>query len=104
MENSKELLENLKERIELTLANSEDYFNDFINVVGGVDVEILGYTFQKSRILKELDPIAYDEAKYEYVSNEMEDCCSELDDIEIDESDEESKNIKEDIEFLLDNF
>lgn len=52
MENSKELLENLKERIELTLANSEDYFNDFINVVGGVDVEILGYTFQKSRILK----------------------------------------------------
>lgn len=32
----------------------------------------------------------------------MEDYRSELDDIEIDESDEESKNIKEDIEFLLD--
>ena len=94
MENSKGFLENLKECIELTLANSEDYFNDFIDEVEGGDVEILGYTFYKSRILKELDPIAYDEAKYNYLSNEMEDYRSELDDIEIDESDEECKTLK----------
>ena len=96
-------LEDLKESIELTLANSEDYFNDYIDEIEG-DADVLGYTFQKSRILKELDPIAYDEAKYEYLSNEMEDYRSELDDIQIDESDEESKTLKEDIEYLLDNF
>ena len=99
---TKELLKNLKERITLSLINTQEDFNNYVNIKG--DVDILGHTFKKSEILKELDPITYEIASYEYLRNEMENYILELNNIKIDESDEQSNQLKDEIENLLYNF
>lgn len=48
-------------------------FNDFLDEVYGT-FDVAGVTFNASRILKELDPIAYQCAVHDYEDMLAEDC------------------------------
>ena len=51
-----------------TFQQAEDLFDDFLDQSG--DVTILGVEYQRSRILKSLDPIAYRTALFDFIDGE----------------------------------
>lgn len=51
-----------------TWAEAEESFDDFLDITEGV--EIMGITFSRSRILREIDPTAYQTGLAEYIDAE----------------------------------
>lgn len=93
--------EKQQEQIELDPDDFADQFDDMLDESG--TVEAGGYSFYPSRILKELDPVAYSCSLNDYVdsvfdvedSDEYKALQSEIDDIQ-----EEIDQLKSDIEDL----
>ncbi len=94
-------LEKQQDQIELDPDNYEDQFDDMLDESG--TVEAGGYSFYPSRILKELDPIAYSCGLNDYADSVFD--ASETDDYkalqeEIDQLQSDIEDLESEIEDL----
>jgi hypothetical protein len=88
-----ETLKDIKERLE----NLEDSYNDSLDEMGDVKIGTLEY--QASRVLKQIDPIAYRVGFSDYSDSEIEEIESDFEEAKEEESEE--IELIEEIEGLL---
>ena len=88
-----ETLSSIKERLE----NLKDSYNDSLDEMGTVKIGTLEY--QASRVLREIDPIAYRVGFSDYSDSEIEEIESDFEEAKEEES--EDKETIEEIEDLL---
>ncbi len=62
-------IEEIQEKIECFEANPSDYEDEFDNMLDESPIEILGMSYNPSRILYEVDPIAYRCCLADYVDS-----------------------------------
>jgi hypothetical protein len=104
LEEKKESLKNIEKEIDSFYCEEfveESQYDDFIDDMTG-DIEILGMTYCASRVLKEIDPIAYKCCFSDYCDSLEKDSFPEYQDLleKRDDLESEIDEIMEDIEEL----
>lgn len=84
LQEKKSRLEELEDNVkELEEADESDSYDDMLDDSYG-EVKIAGYSYESSRALKELDPVAYRQGLLEYNDGQISDINEEINDIKSD--------------------